>query len=627
MCGIGGFFQINNRFDLNKISGFFKEGLIHRGPDVQDHWVSEDGNILIAHTRLSILDLSVSANQPMKTEDGKIVLTFNGEIYNYAEIKKELCNLNKYNWFTHHSDTEVILHAYEEWGIECISRFRGIFAIGIWDQNKETLYVVRDRFGVKPVYYISKPDHFGFASELKPFFKINNTLKLNKNGVIEYLTSRGSIAPNTMIEDIFKLDKGHYITIKKNKLNNNFETKFTKYYDLNNNLPLSSFDFTNKTRILEDLEEQIITSIKYRWISDTPVCLFLSGGIDSSLIAAISSKLFKEKVHAFTVGLPGNINDETSYAKMVAEQYNLDIHILNFSQNPLNDLNEWLYVNDDLLSDPAAFAIFHLSKEIRNKGFKVVLSGEGSDEIFAGYDSYLQYYSNSKRYKNNRLLKNIFYHLYSVHCKRNIESYYEKNTGNKVYFGAAHLQTMLSLKNLFTDKKALDNYFLWNQQFFEKRQNDHSIDYALKYDLEFRIPNDLLLRTDRATMAYGVEARVPFLDHKLVEYAMSIPYFYKTGKNFDTTKLILKELALKYFKPEFVYRPKQGFPIPVNQWLLDENVISEFDNYIGERKIDCLNYDYIRKIYQRHKSKKDNYADRLFNIYLLEKYIRFWGIS
>jgi len=627
MCGIGGFLSLNSVFDLNLISKHFKDGLIHRGPDSQGEWFSTEENMVITHTRLSILDLSENANQPMKSEDGNIVLTFNGEIYNYDEIKKELAELNAYNWFTDHSDTEVIIHAYEQWGISCLSRFRGIFAFGLWDNVEKTLYVARDRFGVKPVYYISKSDHFGFSSELKPFFKIYEERKLNKNAIIEYLAMRGSIAPNTMVEGMYKLDKGCCLKVKINKDKNTVEKVLTKYYDINKHIPVSSYNYAAHDQVIKDLEQQLITSIKYRWISDTPVCLFLSGGLDSSLIAAISSNLFNEKIQAFTVGLPGNPEDETRYAQKVAEQYNLNIHIMEFSNNPFSNLDNWLYYNDDLLSDPSAFAIFCLSKEIRNMGFKVVLSGEGADEIFAGYGSYNKYCLDILRHSTNGFLKNFLKKLYTFSPHRGIEKYFSIDSNNQVYNGAAHLQTSLSLENLITDKAILNKYNENNLEYKNQHQNDSPLDYALKHDLEYRIPNDLLLRTDRATMASGIEARVPFLDHKLVEYAMSIPSYYKTGEKFNEMKVILKELALKYFDKEFVYRPKQGFPIPVNQWLLDEKVVTEFDKFIRDKKIDCLNYKYIKKIYQRHKSKKDDYGDRLFNIYLLEKYVRYWNIE
>jgi asparagine synthase (glutamine-hydrolysing) len=627
MCGIVGIVSKNrkNRVDRNLLETM-RDTIQHRGPDGSDIWMNENEMVGLAHRRLSIIDLSPSAAQPMSNEDNQIWITFNGEIYNHEEIKAELVKTENHRWKTHHSDTEVILHAYEEWGINCINRFRGIFAIGLWDGREETLYVIRDRFGVKPMYYISNEDHFGFSSEMKPLFKIHKDKILNENGLIEYLTTRGSVAPNTMVKGINKLDKGHYIKVKIDSSKNSIDTTLTKYYDLNDHIPYTSFDFTNQETILRDLEDEIITSIKYRWISDSPVCLFLSGGIDSSLIAAISSKLFTEKVHAFTIGLPGNLNDETKYAKIVADQYNLNIHFLDFSSNPFDNLDEWLFYNDDLLSDPAAFAIFTLSKEIRDQGFKVVLSGEGSDEIFAGYNIYKKFYQSTQNNNPNWLLKNIFKQLYAITPNRRFEKYYTRFSDHQVYYGAAQLQSMLSLENLINNKSVLDNYCAWNYSFFEKRSHEDPINYALKYDLEYRIPNDLLLRTDRATMACGVEGRVPFLDHKLVEYAMSIPYSYKTGKNFSSPKKILKELALKYFTKEFVYRPKQGFPIPVTDWLLDKKVVSEFDKFINERIIGYLNYDYIASIYHRHKVKKEGYGDRLFNMYLLEKYVRFWDI-
>jgi asparagine synthase (glutamine-hydrolysing) len=414
--------------------------------------------------------------------------------------------------------------------------------------------------------------------------------------------------------------------VKIEDSSNTIKTTLIKYYDLNNYIPTRSFEFSNPQVVLKDLEEQLITSIKYRWISDTPVCLFLSGGLDSSLIAAISSSLFSEKVNAFTIGLPGHDNDETKYAELVAQKYNLNIHVLDFSKNPFDNLDEWLYFNDDLLSDPAAFAIYHLSKEIRKQGFKVVLSGEGSDEIFAGYDIYNQYYENMLSRDSNILLRNLIRGIYNIYPKRSFEKYYAKYSGDDIYYSAAQLQTMLSLENLVSDKSVLNNYYNWNREFINKRVGENPINIALQYDLEFRIPNDLMLRTDRATMACGVEARVPFLDYKLVEYAMSIPLHYKTGAKNDIPKKILKELALKYFDSKFVYRPKQGFPIPVNQWLLEQKVVNELLTFIKERRVECLNYEYISKIYHHHRTKNGGYGDRLFNIYLLEKYVRFWNI-
>lgn len=627
MCGIGGFLHIDSDFNLDQIAKFFKDGLIHRGPDAQGEWFSRENNLLLSHTRLSILDLSPKANQPMKSEDGNIVITFNGEIYNYAEIKKELSSKNKYRWNTDHSDTEVIIHAFEEWGIECINSFRGIFAFGLWNNREKTLYVVRDRFGVKPVYFISKPDHFGFSSELKPFFNIYKNKRLNNDAVLEYLTTRGSLAPHTMVEDMYKLDKGHYLKVKVNKEKKNIEKTLVRYYDINNQMPDKSYNNSSHDEIIEDLEQQLITSIKYRWISDTPVCLFLSGGLDSSLIAAISSRLFKEKINAFTIGLPGNLQDETKYAKMVADQYGLDIHILDFTNNPFENLDDWLYFNDDLFSDPAAFALFFLSKEIRKRGFKVVLSGEGSDEIFAGYNVYNKFSKEIQNPPVNIFQARIFKYLYSIFPLRRIEKYFSYNLENKVYSGAADLYTSLSRECIINDKEILKHYNTKLQLFENQHHINDSIDYALHFDLEYRIPNDLLLRTDRATMASGIEGRVPFLDHKLVEFAMAIPQYFKTGTRHNETKLILKELALKYFNREFIFRPKQGFPIPVGDWLSDRKVTSELNEFISEQKIKCLNYKYIKKIHRSNKIQKDSFSDRLFNIYLLEKYIRFWNIS
>lgn len=627
MCGIGGFLSLSPRFDLSKISESFRDGLLHRGPDYQGDWFSDEESLMFSHARLSILDLSENANQPMKSGDGNIVITFNGEIYNYAEIKAELIKKGHSSWITDHSDTEVIIHAYKEWGIDCIKRFRGMFAFGLWDNKEKALYLVRDRFGVKPVYYISKSDHFGFSSEIKPFFTIYANKRLNNAAVLEYLTMRGSLAPNTMVQDIFKLDKGCYLKIEMDKANGTLRQSLINYYGLEDYLPKETYLNMTHNEIVEELEQQLITSIKYRWIADTPVCLFLSGGLDSSLLAAISSKLFKEKLHAFTIGLPGDINDETGYARKVAYQYGLDLHMLDFTQNPLSVIEEWIHYNDDLFSDPAAFALFSLSKEIRKKGFKVVLSGEGSDEIFAGYSIYNDFNRAIQNSNNRRLKSLILAHLYAIFPFRRIENYFSYSSQNNFYSGAADIQTVLSRRSIVNDKVLVDNH---NDKVIRFKTQNTFINletYPLFFDLEYRIPNDLLLRTDRATMASSIEGRVPFLDHKLVEFVMSIPYSYKVGTRQDNTKLILKELALKYFEKDFVFRPKQGFPMPVGKWLAEKAVDLELKEFLHEQRINCLNYNYIKKLYFSNRIHKHSFCDRLFQYYLLEKYVRYWDIT
>jgi asparagine synthase (glutamine-hydrolysing) len=331
------------------------------------------------------------------------------------------------------------------------------------------------------------------------------------------------------------------------------------------------------------------------------------------------------KVSAFCIGLEGNSEDESKYARLVADKYNIDLHILNFSDNPLAEIDKWLYYNDDLLSDPSAFALYYLSKEISKRGFKVVLSGEGADELFGGYKSYLDT-RKLKKGPFNHILSMIFNLLFKLSSRRLFENLSVRFSNISIYWGAANLYNELSLKKLLNNKKG----YRWLKSSFSKfykSGSDDLLNQKLYFDIHYRLPNDLLMRTDRATMASSLEARVPFLDNYLVDFAMSLPQESKFGEKLNKNKIILKRVASKYFDESFVYREKQGFPIPVSDWLRDQSIYIEMEQFVKEEKVQYLNYNYIKYMLNQHIEKKQEFGDRLFPLYLLEKYIRFWNID
>jgi asparagine synthase (glutamine-hydrolysing) len=626
MCGISGLIQLTTKKNNKELEQLFVNNLKHRGPDSSGFWEDKNhnGSIFLAHNRLSILDLSSNANQPMVSVDEELIICFNGEIYNFQSIKDEINKTIITNWKTDHSDTEVILKSFELWGNNCFEKFNGMFAIAIYNKKTKTLTLARDRFGIKPLYYTQNQNEFAFASELKPLLGIIDKKEISHEGIIDYLTNRGSNAPYSMVKNIFKLEKGCFLQVVIDFDAKLFEAQLKEYVNTDNyNITNGQNSVTN----LLELEKKLKASIQSQWMSDVPVCLFLSGGIDSSLIAAISSELYPEKkVHAFCIGLGNHKDDETKYAQLVADKYNINLEVLNFDENPLDKIDEWLFFNDDLLSDPAAFAIYFLSQKIKEKGFKVVLSGEGSDELLGGYESYLAYHQKLSKPKL-KILSFFFKLIFKFMPKRLYENLYEKNNKNATYWGAAQNYNLLSLNKLFNNKSVLNWFIEKNIKFEQKHATKSKLDYILHYDIAFRLPNDLLLRTDRATMASSIESRVPFLDNDFVKFAMELPLEYKFGINKNENKSILKELALKYFSHDFVYRKKQGFPMPVGNWFYEEKTVNQFNEYIGEQKISSLNYSYIKYMLDNHISKKQDFGDRLYSLFLLEKYVRFWNLN
>jgi len=579
MCGIVGIFNYSKKEKINEnLLIKMRDIMVHRGPDDYGLWISPDGFTGIGHRRLSIIDISKSASQPMSNEDGALWIVFNGEIYNHAEIRPELEKAG-HKFKTDHSDTEVIIHAFEEWGIDCIDKFRGMFAFAIWDNRNKELWIARDRIGIKPVYYTVNNGRFIFASEIKAILQ-DPLIKreVNMEGFYNFLSFLTVPAPDTMFKNIYKLTSGCYL-----KLSEKGDIKIQRYWDVfDHTKPLTDI---SEDEIAEKILEELRAAVKYRKVSDVPVGIFLSGGIDSSTNAALFSEDAVEKVKTFTIGYEGENKtyaNEFDYAQMMAEEINADNHVKILKlQDFLNFLKTLIFHQDEPIADFVCFPVYAVSKLARDNGVIVCQVGEGSDELFMGYPSWrvmLKLYELNKKYDVNFLKKAGLIGLKIAGRKE--KSYYEwlkRGTENKtIFWGGIEAFFDNSKKALLSDKykKDFKNYTSYEaikpiyDRFNEKAWEKTPLSWMSYIDLNLRLPELLLMRVDKMSMAVSLEARVPFLDHKFVELAMSIPQSIKTKNN--DLKYILKKAVRGIIPDELIDRKKQGFGVPIYEWFSRE---------------------------------------------------------
>jgi asparagine synthase (glutamine-hydrolysing) len=581
MCGIVGALVFGNgafRITEGYITSI-RDTLVHRGPDGGQNWISADGRIGLGHRRLSIIDLSSAANQPMCNEDGTLFLVFNGEIYNHAEIRRELAQSGKYRWKTDHSDTEVILHAFEEWGIECIARFRGMFAIALWDAHSRCLWLIRDRIGIKPLYYSLHHSRLVFASEIKALLKDpDQSRSVDLTGVYHYLSFLTTPAPGTMFEGIRKLPPGTWLRIHED---GNVEER--RYWDVwDHTKPLTGVP---EQEIVGRLLDELRTSVALRKVSDVPVGVFLSGGLDSSTNAALFSEGHGEPIQAFTVGYEGeykSYRNEIDYARIMANSVHADHHELRLSQEDLiSFLPQMVKLQDEPLGDSTCVPTYYVSKLAREKGVIVCHVGEGADELFLGYPTWRL--KRRLQLLNDRVpigtpLKRLILQILRAtgQGKGNpFEALQRAVRGLPVFWGGVDAFTDAEKRSILSPHvlKQLGGLTSWEPlrpiyERFRQKAWEPSILHWMSYvDLNLRLPELLLMRVDKMTMGASIEARVPFLDHKFVEFALSIPEAVKF-KGTDL-KPLLKKAVRGLIPDELIHRKKQGFAVPLYEWFLD----------------------------------------------------------
>ena len=576
MCGLVGIYSFNGKPVDENLLIKMRDTMVHRGPDGAGTWVSEDRKVALGHRRLSIIDLSDAAAQPMCNEDATLWISFNGEIYNHAEIKLELQKTGNHQWRTDHSDTEVILHAFEEWGIQCLQKFRGMFAIALWDEKKKELWLIRDRIGIKPLYYSILSGRVNFASEIKALLEDSEQKRaVDEEAFFHYLSFLTTPAPLTLFAGIKKLPAATWLNIREDG-----QIRLTRYWDVwDHTRPLTDI---SEEEIAERILFELRTAVKLRKVSDVPVGVFLSGGIDSSTNAALFSEGEERPIKTFTIGYEGeypSYPNELQYARQMATHVRAEYHDRILTQNDLLDfLPLMVHLQDEPIADPVCVPVYYVSKLARDNGVTVCQVGEGADELFCGYSTWkralhLQHYDDLSV---PRLLKKIG--LFGIKSLgREDTAYYEwlrrGVAGQPIFWGGAEAFTDLQKKKLLSHKlrKTFGDLTSWEilkpirQRFEEKAWEKSHLHWMTYVDLNMRLPELLLMRIDKMSMGVSLEGRVPFLDHKFVELAMSIPECVKT-KN-GTLKYILKKAVRGLIPDELVDRKKQGFGVPVYEWF------------------------------------------------------------
>lgn len=614
MCGIAGalvFEESGYRITESYIASM-RDTMVHRGPDGAGAWISADGKVGLGHRRLSIIDLSETASQPMCNAAGNLQIVFNGEIYNHAEIRRELESTGRYAWKTNHSDTEVILHAFEEWGIDCLHRFRGMFAIALWDEKRGDLWLIRDRIGVKPLYYSIHDGRITFASEIKALLQDTDQKRaVNEEALFHYLSFLTVPAPQTLFQGISKLPCGTWL-----RINRAGEIAEHRYWDV--------LDHTKSSAGLsdEDAAKQILaelrTAVRLRKVSDVPVGVFLSGGIDSSTNTALFSEGEGGRVKTFSIGYEGeyqSYQNELHYAKLVADKFGAEYHEKLLKIDDLIDfLPKMVHLQDEPIADPVCVPVYYVSKLARDNGVIVCQVGEGADELFWGYPGW-KTSLRLQRY-NDLPIPNFFKTIGLAGMrllKRELSFPYEwlrrGSVNQPIFWGGAEAFTETHKKRLLSPRlrKKFANLTSWEairpirERFEAKAQERSHLNWMTYLDLNLRLPELLLMRVDKMSMGVSLEGRVPFLDHKLVELAMSLPEEMKTRQG--VLKYILKKAVRGTIPDEIIDRKKQGFGVPVYEWFFDRlgnEIRRELDEFCS--KTDYFDRDEVFRLIEEGKT-------------------------
>jgi asparagine synthase (glutamine-hydrolysing) len=608
MCGILGIVKTRDRRDPGLASVLRRMGRwqYHRGPDGWGEWI-EDG-VALGQNRLAILDL-VHGKQPMSSADGRVQVVFNGEIYNFGELWRELSQKG-YRFRTDHSDTEVIVHGYCEWGPDVFGRLEGMYAIAIWDVAEEALFLARDPVGIKPLFYACTDDGLVFASEPKTILASGLVQpELNLDAVHDYFMFRAPIAPATLLHGVRKVGAGSWCRFDRV----NGMGAPTIFWEPQLSAPGDPALHLTEDAVERALEDAVVSHL----VADVPVGLFLSGGVDSSLLAALVAR--HSRVNAFTVGTHSRL-DESSFASQVANHLGLDLHIRWVTGDDfLANFDDWSFYNDDPVSDPSALALMLITEHAREGGMKVMLAGEGADELFGGYSSYVRYrtYSLLSRGPWAGPIAKPF-----ARRVRGVDGDYLRSLGNLRFFGSAHVLHEPDRLSLFTGR-ARQSTAEWESASFPRHDARSDVARAaMLIDQSVRLPNDLLPRTDRATMAYSLEARVPYLDRSVVQIANGLPANLSLRLLPLQPKWLLKRIAARHVPREVIYRHKRGFNVPVEQWLAVD-FKDRIDEFLEDRAIEVLDYDYLAAVRRAHDDGRHR-AALLWAWLVLEQWFRLW---
>ena len=597
MCGFCGFKDQLNEKDKKKIIKKMADRIIHRGPDSDGYYV--DKNVALGFRRLSIIDLE-GGNQPLYNEDKSIVIVFNGEIYNYRELRETL--KEKGHKFKTNSDTEVIVHGYEEYGTNIFNKLRGMFAIVIYDTKKDELVAARDYFGIKPVYYYYDKKTFLIASEIKSFLEHPNFKKeLNKKVLGTYLSYGTNHLEETFFKNTKKLLPGHFLTIKKNKLS------IESYHAL---------EYDKEDRPYEEYEklvkETLESSIKYHQISDVEVGSYLSGGVDSSYVVSVA-----KPNKTFTVGFEGKGFSEIDYAKELSDHFKVKHYSKVISGDEFfNILPTVQYHCDEPSANVSTVPLYFLSKLARSQ-VKVVLSGEGADEMFGGYNEYneslpLRIYS-----KTPQIIRKVIAACIKPlpHFKgKNTLIKYSNNIENRYYNKTEMFSKQDADDILKKDYRSDITPFELCRPYYDKVKGKPDVLKKMYIDLNFWLPNDILLKADKMSMANSVELRVPFLDKEVWGLSKKIPTKYLIKDN--QTKYIFRQVANRVIPSEWARRKKLGFPVPFGNWIMEDKYYKKVKEQFNKDFVkEFFDVDKINKILDDHHNKILRNGKKIYTVY------------
>lgn len=608
MCGIAGF--VNKQFtkvELEKMTF----SLTHRGPDAEGYFFDEKKGIGLGHRRLSILDLSSFANQPFYSDDRRFVMVFNGEIYNFQEIKNKL---KKKNWQTT-GDTEVILAAYQEWGVKCVEYFNGMFAFVIYDTLENKLFLYRDRIGVKPLYYYLKDDTFIFASEIKAIKAIIST-PINTKVIANYLYIGYAPQEQTFYEDIFKFPSGCIGIYQEGNL------FIQPYWKLEEKiLPKTITDFQQAKKQLTDL---LLSAVSYRLISDVPVGIFLSGGTDSSIIAALAKNTTTSSVNTFSIGFDESKYNEANYARRVATYLKTNHHEFILHEDDAIELVDKIIDWYDQPFVDSSCIPTYLVSQMASKHVKVALSGDGGDELFMGYGMY-----NWAKRLSNPLIKNsryLFAYFFNYMGKNRLKRIAcvfkyssEKRIKSHIFSQEQYLFAQQEIEEILLDTKSskisLEEDFNMIQRELTPREQQSF------FDIKNYLRDDLLVKVDIASMQNGLEVREPLLDYRLVEFSINLDETLKVKQ--ETSKFLLKQVLYEFVPKSYFERPKWGFSIPLKEWLRGK-LKSKMEFLLSKEIVETckiVKYEKVKQLKERFFKGEDYVYNRLWLLMLLHQWL------
>ncbi len=623
MCGIAGQVTADRRPVDPGLIKAMGERLRHRGPD--DSGVYINGHVGLAHQRLSVLDLSPAGHQPMTNEDSSVLIVFNGEIYNFAELR---ASIQSRHAFRSRTDTEVILHLYEEYGVECVRMLRGMFAFAIWDQAAQRLVLARDRLGKKPLFYRLDDRGLCFASELKALLIDEAAPDINPVAMHHYLTFQYVPAPWTIFTPIRKLRPGHMLIYEEGKVSDN------AYWSLRYDPKCVR---RNEAEYREEFARLLEESVRLRLVSDVPLGAFLSGGMDSSTVVALMSREMTKPVKTFSIGFKDEAFNELPYARDVAKLYGTEHHEFVVEPSAIELLPTLVRVYDEPYADPSAMPTYYVS-QLSRQFVTVALNGDGGDELLAGYPRYqlsqgdrlktwflpIAGRPSTGRDRLQKFLRRLPRCVPGGRVRRRLqhlaEPFHNEYLGRICYFLPSEKEGLYA-SEFHTQVHGHDSADLL-LHWFEETQASDLLDQLLGVDTLSYLPDDLLVKVDRATMAHGLEARSPFLDHQLVEFVASLPVHLKVRNG--ETKYLLKSVMAGVLPDRILRRAKQGFGVPIDRWfrgdcrdflrdiLLSTNAMAR--GYFRPERVKWL--------IDEHQKGTTDYSTRLYALLMLELWHR-----